>query len=130
MGQAVVDAGSHEAEFVTYVIAGSHEAFREDALRLVQGIQWHRSVGSFRLCPVFGSPGYRRFSASIKVNMLIINLMAGNCSYCEELIDSFFPIFQYCNPHFFEIKSIYIYPNSRYTSKKTQLLAATFFVEI
>ena len=38
MGQAVVDAGGHEAELVADVVAGSFETFREDALRLVQGI--------------------------------------------------------------------------------------------
>ena len=38
MVQSVVDASGHETELVTYVIAGSLEAFRENALRLVQGI--------------------------------------------------------------------------------------------
>ena len=38
MGQAVVDAGGHEAELVTNVVADAFETFREDALRLIQGI--------------------------------------------------------------------------------------------
>ena len=38
MGQAVVDAGGHETKLVAYVIAGSFEAFREDALRLVESV--------------------------------------------------------------------------------------------
>ena len=32
MGQAVVDASGQETEFVTDVIAGAFETFREDAL--------------------------------------------------------------------------------------------------
>ena len=38
MGQAVIYAGGHETELVADVIPGSFETFRENALRLVQGI--------------------------------------------------------------------------------------------
>ena len=38
IGQAIVDTGGHENELVAYVIADSFKSFREDALRLVQGI--------------------------------------------------------------------------------------------
>ena len=38
MGQAIVDAGGHEAELVTNVIAGAFKAFCEHTLRLIQGV--------------------------------------------------------------------------------------------
>ena len=38
MAQAVVDAGGHEAELVTDVIADTFKPFREDALRLVESV--------------------------------------------------------------------------------------------
>ena len=38
MVQSVVDAGGHETELVADIIAGAFKSFREDALRLVQGI--------------------------------------------------------------------------------------------